>query len=150
MQRCVTGIFWMSECAKASQYAFFFYTSVFKIFCGRQILCFQGVLPYTLPPPTNFNISVHGFSWPDALPDLKQAGGKQRRKPIFLFLLLFFLSSFCLLPFHPAPTMLHWLAPQGLKHLPCSMCFVWVWDKLQGTKSDGGSICLQVHGFLCA
>lgn len=91
----------MSECAKASQYAFFFFnTSLFKVFWGRQILCFQVVLPYTLPPPTNLVYLSGAVSWPDALPDLKQAGGKQGSKQIFFIIVLFF---FLFTPFSPCP-----------------------------------------------
>lgn len=39
--------------------------------------------------------------------------------------------------FSPAPTTLYGLVLQKPKHLPCSTCFCWGWDKLQGTQSDG-------------
>lgn len=60
---CVTGIFWMSECTKASQYAVGWFVGFFlcvcfglvgffnliylyiqRVFWGREVLCFQGVL----------------------------------------------------------------------------------------------------------
>lgn len=72
----------MSECAKASQYAFIFlYTSIFRVFWGREILCFQSVLPKMQPPPAGLMHRSWAVSWPDALPVLEQA----EEKADFLF-----------------------------------------------------------------
>ena len=99
----VTGIFWMSECAKASRYAFIFlYTSIFKEYFGQG----KSVVSKVLSPRAASSCSLMclswAVSWPDALPVLEQADGKLRRKLIFFF--------FFKLLFHPCPhnTALAW------------------------------------------
>lgn len=123
--RCVAGIFWMSECAKASQYAFIFlYISILKEYFGEGKSFASKVFS---PSPAGLMHLSWAVSWPDALPVLERAHGKQRRKLGFYFYC--FLNSF----FPPAPATLHWLGPQKRKHFPCSMCFFWGWNKLQET-----------------
>lgn len=90
-------------CKSISVCIYFFNTSMFKVFWGRQILCFRGVLSYTLPPPTNLVCVPRAVSWPDALPDLKQAGGKQRGMLICLVFFVLFCLFFLFTPFSPCP-----------------------------------------------
>lgn len=109
MCRCVSQAFFGSPNVQRhlSVHLVFVYLYIQRIFWGREILCFQGVLPKMQPPPAGLMNLSWAVSCPNALPILKQADGKQRRK---LRCCGVFLVFFFNLLFHPCPhnTALAW------------------------------------------
>lgn len=110
---------------------FFVYLYIQRVFWGNRLL------PRYPPQDAAPCKGIMHLSWagscPSTLPILEQADRKQRRKLDFEG----FFCSFSLL----ALATLHGLVLQQPKHLPCSTCFCWSWDKLQGTQMVGAYIC---------
>lgn len=118
MQIRVIGIFWVSECTKAPQYAFFLfsffflYTSIFKGILGMGNPLLPKCPSQDAAPSTGLMPLFWAGSCPSTLPILEQTDRKQRRK-------LGFEGFFCSF-FPPSPTTLHGSVLQKPKHLPCS------------------------------
>lgn len=115
----------MSECAKASQYAFFFFKYLYiqRVFWGREILYFQGAL-LKMQPLARFNAFCSGLA---LAPVLYQSWSRQIGSRGESWVLRVFSAHFS-----PLLSTLHGLVLQKPKHLPCSTCFCWGWGKLQG------------------